>query len=365
MSGDFPIAESGFCRSEQRMVRIWAGLFGVLSVGFAALFVADLRGYFNVASDPIAILQESGGTVRRLGNHQLTWDRAATGTLFGSGDTLSTGEGATARIQFYAGGELILEPGAMVVLGGSVEELKLNFVSGAGKVRVAREAQKKIQVSRGTEKTPVNASASGKRLSGAANSGVVVETVDDLKVAPVPSAAEVRAGRVLAPSTPIAEKTAATTPSALEAPSLTKAIQEKTIRNIESALKIDSTKLMTALEIPKPPVLAFPDENAVMDLWAKEQPREFRWQPSEKSKEAAKEYEVFLKPLEGENRKLRIVKSKEPVLRLKDVPSGRYQWSVRVVTNSGRRSPAATPRTVEIRGQAALEAPTLFPVRVQ
>src|SRR6516162_6005428 len=110
-----------------------AFLFLFMALVFGGLFTADLQGYFNVAERPVAVLKTSNGTVRRLAKEQLTWDRAQSGTLFGAGDTISTGESARAKLVFYAGGELELDAGAMVVLGDDLQELKLNFVSGTGK----------------------------------------------------------------------------------------------------------------------------------------------------------------------------------------------------------------------------------------
>lgn len=126
-------------------------LCSILALVFAALFVADLQGYFNLVHQPIAELRTSAGTVRRLGKNQLTWDRAQGGSFFALGDTISTGEDSKAKLVFVSGGELEIGAGAMVVLAGDTEELKLNFVSGAGKVRVAKEATSKISVARVTK----------------------------------------------------------------------------------------------------------------------------------------------------------------------------------------------------------------------
>jgi hypothetical protein len=136
-----------------------AFFFALMSLVFAGLFVADLRGYFNIAERPVAFLKGANGAVRRLAKSQLTWSRAQGGTLFGSGDTISTGEGARAKLTFYAGGELELDAGAMVVLAGGLEELKLNFLSGTGKIKVAKTAAAKFSVSRGLKTASAKAVA--------------------------------------------------------------------------------------------------------------------------------------------------------------------------------------------------------------
>jgi hypothetical protein len=133
--------------------------FGAIAIVFAALFVADLQGYFNITEKPVAVMRSSGGTVRRLALNHLTWDRAQPGTMFGMGDTISTGEDSRAKVAFYAGGEVDLEAGAMVVLGGDVEELHLNFVSGTGRVRIARASHSRITVARGAPKPKARAAA--------------------------------------------------------------------------------------------------------------------------------------------------------------------------------------------------------------
>jgi hypothetical protein len=117
-----------------------------LSIISATLFVADTNGVFDKAHNPIAVVKESVRTVRRLPNNELTWERAREGTQLELGDTISTGDRAQAKIVFNAGGVMTLEAGSMVVLSGSSEELKLNFVAGGAHLEVAKEAKEKIKV---------------------------------------------------------------------------------------------------------------------------------------------------------------------------------------------------------------------------
>ena len=116
-----------FNRFLKEMNRLFLALLLLFALAFGLAFIADVQGVFSIPDDPIAYVESSSGTVKRLGHQKLTWDRASNGSLFAAKDTIQTGEDSSVKIVFYAGGEMELGPGAMVALGGSLEEVQLNL----------------------------------------------------------------------------------------------------------------------------------------------------------------------------------------------------------------------------------------------
>lgn len=370
-------------------------LFSILTVAFAALFVADLQGRFNVARDPVAILNLADGTVRRLGRSQLTWDRAGAGTLFGMGDTISTGEGAAARLAFYAGGELELDPGAMVVLSGDLDELKLNFVSGKGRVRVTKQTAKKFKVTRGPPPKRVTRPNSTKSRSPAAGRvpdapesriEVVEVAADELKIPPPPPAGALKEGlaNASAPAAPVNVNTPTASAARIDAAQepaqeilgSAPAIRESEIKNPENVMSTGG-ELASSLRLPPTPNVTYPEKDAVFDLSAGKVP-ELRWVVSDSAwneytegtkDESAKTskplgYEIILRPAQGDG-PAKILRSASPQLPLTRVSKGKYLWSVRTVTGDGKRSPASESRWLEVRVPAQIARPKILPVRVE
>ena len=310
--------------------RLTIVMLAVLAFVFSALFVLDLKGYFNRAEHPVAFLTTEDGTVRRLAKSELTWDRASEGTLFAAGDTISTGEESKAKLVFYAGGELELDSGAMVVLVGNLDELKLNFLSGQGRVHVAKNATSKITVARETSK---GMSKPDTRVEVA-----VVDHVDTHTAAPE---------RVLKP------------PPA-EAKSLAPAIQEKNIRSPEKALA-NQGGMLTVEKLPPTPQIKFPANDTLVDL-TEGPPPKLEWEIPPQTKPVS--YEIILRSPDGKGEE-KVLKSDKPGLPLTEVPPGKYLWSVRAVASNGTRSPASTARGINLRAPAQILRPTVLPVEVE
>jgi hypothetical protein len=293
-------------------------------------------------------LTTESGTVRRLAKSELTWDRASGGTLFAAGDTISTGEESKAKLVFYAGGELELDSGAMVVLVDSLDELKLNFLSGQGRVHVAKNATSKITVARATSK---GTSKPDTRVEVA-----VVDQVDTHTAAPE-----------RAPKSELAE-----------VKNLAPVIQEKNIRSPEKALS-SKGEMLTVEKLPPTPQIKFPADDTLVDLTEGPPPR-LEWEsPKEPAPSVAKvengdrkkvneskpvSYEVILRSPDGKGED-KILKSDKPGLPLTEVPPGKYLWSVRAVASNGQRSPASTPRGINLRASAKILRPTVLPVEVE
>jgi len=345
------------------MNRLVVALFVACSGAFTALFLLDLQGYFTEIREPVAYLEQRVGTVRRLPDRSLTWDRAVEGTRFAMGDAIATGEGASARLVFYGGGELDLETGAMVVLEGDPEELKLDFVSGGGRVRVARQASKKFTVTRGqTEARAARALRPGAAPPAPASARVQVEQVADLKVVEAP-AAGVAAGPAGPGSAPAAQAPPAPEEAGRILPTLTAAVQEEKIRNLGEALDTGG-KLVSDLKLPPPPEIVGPAPDAIVDLGEGAVPT-LAWKlPEGAAGEAGVTYEVILRPADGEGRP-KLLRAKTSSVPLSSVPRGKYLWSVRTVTEAGVRSPATTSRWLEVKIPANIAKPRILPVKVQ
>ncbi len=324
----------------------------LICVVFSVLFVADLQGYFNQASEPIAVLQDADGTIRRLGLNQLTWDRASMGTNFGSGDTIATGEGGRAKLVFVAGGEVTLDEGTMLVLGGSLEELQLNFVSGTGRVRVEKRAASRIKVAQ------VPAPRAGRAASAGALARPSVARVQIEQVEKLPPV--VPAGRTVA--------SAPTEPAQAPKKEFTPAIQEKEIRNTAQVLSTGG-EVASVAKLPPAPEVVFPAKDAVFDLTSGSVPK-LQWKVATGA-EAARDlsFEIILRPAqvvgaESEAGEVKVLRSRDPVLSLSRVSHGKYLWSVRTVAADGRRGPASQARFMEVIVPARIERPRVLPVRV-
>ncbi|MCC7442607.1 MAG: hypothetical protein IT285_13305 [Bdellovibrionales bacterium] len=364
------------------------GALVLMSLIFGALFWADLAGLFNQAREPVAVLRMADGTVRRLGLNQLTWDRAGGGTLFGAGDTIATGEDGTATLAFYAGGEVLLSEGSMIVLTGSSEELQLQFLSGTGRVRVAKEARKKITLAAApppVRKPAAAAPGSEGSVSQATPlpepvaARVQVEEVEQVYVPP-PPVETVREGVAQAspqeaPPVAVTSGTSgareAQEQAAPEPVALTSSIAEADVSETAQAMA-SGGELVSVAKLPATPEVVFPSSDAVFDLTTGEVPR-LQWKlPEEGSAEAQKDlvFEVVLRPAaaageEDPDAEERVIRSKIPSLPLSRVQHGKYLWSVRAVTADGSRSPASASRFMEVIVPAKIAPPKVLPVRVE
>lgn len=394
-----------------------AFLFVFIALGFAAVFAADLMGYFSRIKDPVAVLQTSNGTVRRLGNGELTWDRAKGGTVFGNRDTISTGESGSAKLVFLAGGEMDLGPGAMVHLVGNPGELKLDFVQGTAKVRIAKSAKGAIAVAQKGETVAQMAPKGAKPGPGSGKPGLVSESVvtttasapariqveevedDAIKKIEIPKTADLIKGTVTAAKTsekstdPAAQKTDGNADAKSDSKSgaasgektaagegsesapLTAAVKEKEIKNPDKSLAAEAAKskdgeILNAKvnEMPLEPQLGFPENDAVVDL-TKAEDAKLQWNHAQDATAAKPAYfEVVMRKVDEKGAQVGVVqtyKAQEPTLKIPKLSSGRYQWSVRAVTDKGNRSPAAKSRWIEVKNTAKIGKPTVLPVEVQ
>jgi len=411
----------------RRITGAFVLISAVFSGLFATLFVLDLRGFFNLAQDPVAFLKTTNGTVRRLANKELTWDRAEQGTLFGAGDTISTGEMARAKLVFYAGGELDLDAGAMVVLAGNVDELKLDFVSGTGRIRVAKEAAKKItvadtaasRITGGSGKNPtsrvqialvekmvvptappkqvlsfkaqtakaeVEVKAAAQVVSGAAAVGnnPTKGEVSDARSGDIgssapadPTATVVADGAV---KTDVADKTdaadkadlAAAAPSDPENEvaqesliSLAPAIREEKIREPEKALGAGKKEVAGEIisAIKLPPVPAIKFPASDTVIDLGVQ-RGSKLEWEMPEDFKASEYEIVVRPADGKGME-RVLRSKNTSLALNQLTKGKYLWSVRALDEKGKRGPASDARWLEVRVPANMAKPKVLPVKIE
>ncbi|MCM2324391.1 MAG: hypothetical protein NDJ90_14125 [Oligoflexia bacterium] len=353
-------------------------LSALLAVLFAALFVADLSGYFSSTRNPVALVSRADGSTRRLPKDQLLWDRAPVGALLGTGDTISTGEASSAKIVFHSGAELELEAASMVVLGSEKDEIKLSFVSGGGKVRVAKTATKKIVVARAAPgstmaKKPQPAPKATPAVAGqpgttagqptpatpiAAETDPFVEVTETDEIVPLERAAPEAAKKV-------AEQTrqAPVTPPPPAPPKLAIApIQEKRALASEAApvksLLSARTELNAMSALPPAPGPRFPLNEAAITAG---DGTELRWDSPEIRGEASPDlsenlivsYEVTLRPESKDAAAAPVVlKTASTALPLQDVAPGRYRWSVRSVSRAGKLSPASSPRWLEVKAPA-------------
>lgn len=341
--------------------------FAFLTFVFAGLFLADLTGYFNVAANPIAILKAKDGTIRRLGNKQLTWDRANGGTLFGNGDTIATGEQALALLTFYAGAEIELDPNSMLVIQGTRDEIKLNFVSGTGKVRISKKSAAKIKIRKGrvTDTTSASASTGKNNLSGALNGqkksdletalnedsssdGIEIEKVDKVIVAPQLTKADIEAGKIVTRSPASAtrsediQKLKEKKENDLDQ-KLTKTITEKKIKNKKNTLKTDG-EVIAELKLPPTPTALSPAPDAQLT-----DPKvQLKWMIEKEKKRKRIQYEVTLRPRDGKGES-RVIKTKKSRIVFPKVPEGNYVWSVRSIDREGNRSPSSSPRALSLQ----------------
>lgn len=329
--------------------------FVFLGMAFGVLFVMELKGAFSQVKDPVAVLTMSDGTVRRLGSEALTWDRAEGGALFAYQDTISTGENASAKLSFYAGGEVELGPGSMVKLGGDLKELKLNFVQGTAKVRIAKSAKNNIKISEDGKSVLGSSSKSGL-------SRVSVQQVEDSQIQKIqaPSAKEIKEGQLSSTDTLKTD----TALNESQKNQITESLKETEIKKPDQALKTDG-EIASLEKLPSAPELEFPDNDSIIDL-DKNQTASLNWESSE-NKDKGLSYEVLYRKIGPEGKKGPLKKKlvDQTEFPLSKLGRGRYMWSVRAVSKSGNRSPAAKSRWVEIKSLAKFSKPKLLPVVVE
>lgn len=80
--------------------------------------------------------------------------------------------------------------------------------------------------------------------------------------------------------------------------------------------------------------------------------------------ESIESYEVTLRATDGKGG-VRKLKSITPELSLKNLPPGKYTWTVQYITSRGRRSPTSEARSIELKEVAAIPVPSIFPVIIE
>jgi len=307
----------------------------VLACVSGLLFALDLRGYFNPAEAAIAWVADASGTIRKLSREEFTWDRAQKGTSFASKDTVATGEDASARIYFKDGADVQLEPASMLVIDTRADELILSFISGGGKVRVARNSARRVVASR---VRPVKLAGA---LPGAVPAAAPAETIAQTALTPEVTNHEMPEARISVET--IDELPANPEPVApvLSRPLAAAPVPESILRNPDAVAKLreEITRIETR---PPSPALVSPDEGARVEL-AERAEVMLSWKPQA---EAPRQYEISLRPVrEGQGPKVFL--SKEPSFKLRSLEPGRYVWTVRAMGASLRGS-AAPPRWFEV-----------------
>lgn len=115
---------------------------GMLSFGF--LFFAYTNGILQETSNPVATLTELTSSARQLPQSGLTRGRLDTGSLLSESDSISTSQFSSAKLSFFAGGELFLGPATLVVLRPESQALKVIFLHGSGRVRNPTNSSRRI-----------------------------------------------------------------------------------------------------------------------------------------------------------------------------------------------------------------------------
>ena len=267
-----------------------------------AAFVADLRGYFKPDPRPVAFLRSSDGTVRRLAKGHLAWDRMGPGAVFGLGDTVSTVGFSTARLMFYAGGELQLGPDSMVTLAQETENVRVDLMMGAGRIQVADRAIERLVVG---QDHPAQVTL-GRKFN-------------------VPRQAEARVGADSTSGFPVFQLTS---------------IPESSLRRHPAdAGRSDSATMISSGLLPPVPKIVFPLDHSVIEA----DPRQgltLDWGAPGEPKPITRlgaTYEVRIKRLES-SEPLRTYRTRATRLTLERLPPGSYRWSAfRAI---GRRRPA-------------------------
>ncbi|MCM2278597.1 MAG: hypothetical protein NDJ89_11035 [Oligoflexia bacterium] len=114
------------------------GILTLCFLVFLGLFLAQLGGVFKAVSDPVAVLSDTQGTLRRLAREHLLWDRATAGMVLGRGDTIASGPDSRGTLQLRKGGTIELEPGSLITLKEEPEALRLDFVAGQDRPRLLK-----------------------------------------------------------------------------------------------------------------------------------------------------------------------------------------------------------------------------------
>lgn len=359
-------------------MRFLGPLYAFLTLLFTGLFVADLQGFFNPTRRPIAFLKQAHGTVRRLALNELTWDRSRKGSEFSLGDAIATGEASRATLVFSMGGELELGPGSMIALGGQLEDLKLSFVTGTGKMRVARSAQSKIQIARAA---PVTQASQPEQQAEPAPAlpPIAVAVVEDQEIRVSPPVAETAPDREVASGapSPAPESSPFTPGSAVASAEPVEPVQEESLvpalavkeeailKKQEKLAKFTAPgELLTLDDLPPIPEPSFPSSDAVIDL-TDQMPR-LEWKAAQSPETEGKKftYEITLREAEDKAQPI-TMQTDKPFLSLPRVGVGRYLWSVRAVSKKGTRGPASSSRWLEVRAPAQISQPIPLPVVVE
>ncbi len=293
-------------------------------------------GKFRTVTNPIATLIESDGTVKRLSASGLTWDRATNGSGFETFDTIATGPSSRARLGFFNAGELLLEANTMVVLKGSLAQVRLAFVQGGGRLRVERGKREQVQVA----------------LQESARASIQVTEVEKID-------------RV-----PLTEKKFAASEQFGEQLASLAMIEETSIRRPGAILKTDG-EVIERVEMPQTPQLETPTDQARVELRAGAS-IPLSWTVEDPSL-APQGYEVVVEsaPTDGNTplgkRKVYKVSGFRWMLDRSQLTPGEYRWSVRSFTKNGRPSPLAPFRTLTVSvpdAQSTIQRPKTLPVKV-
>ncbi len=352
------------------MNRIILSVLALLAIAFAVTFVADLRGVFSVPRDPVAYVESYDGTIRRLPHNQLTWDRAGVGSLFAAEDTIQTGENGFVRLVFYAGGDLELGPGAMVALGGSIEEVELNFITGAGKIRLAKKLKGKIKIKNVILDRYISGKTENKK------NRIKIEIVDKIEIEKKPTQEEIKKGKSKISKLDLENSLKKIFLDKKR--KLTKEIEEQSIKNKKNALQTNGK--IIHITAARPPELVSPPEDASVDL-AKKKTAQFLWKKPKGEK--VKQYELLLRSTESLKSKPRIIRTRTSKFALNKIGKGKYFWSVRAINAKGRRGASSEIRFIEIisslsgikkqklqkpkirKAEIKISRPLVMPVRVE
>ena len=289
-------------------------LLPVIAVVFLTALVADIKGWFRQTGQPIATLTLSQGTVKRLPKNDLGWDYAQAGSGFAEGDAISVGETGQAKLLFKNGSLLELSEGSMMVIGsGDNEKLQLRFTTGQAKFRMAKkDFRNLIEVTEARHDKNANATSPS----------VAVEVVDTSQAIPV---SEPHVARKTSPR--------------------------------KSDLTANSDQVLMATQLPKAPIPSSPTNDALLYL-SSDESLALSW-TADSSGPQAKSYEVAIRLVSETEPK--IYKTDRNIIKIDQLPAGKYVWSIRGVGDSGLRGAASPTAHLELNRIAIVDAPPVIP----
>jgi hypothetical protein len=341
--------------------------------------VADRGGYEFNYSDPSAIgnLTRAFGTVKRARisvNESESWFassrsnetlRLETGRSLlvplRIGDEVATGDESSAEILFFGGSKLQIQPGSNVHFEDDGDDVAIRFVMGQGYFEfppegatddhfVFRRADGKLaHVPEG--KRLVLTLGSVQSLEQAAEVHVVEadasERFGDLELRYLAHGEEAGAGHAL----------------------LIPPIEDSGRMAVMRAEENGGT--LASLGVPKPIGESAEDRTVDTDTEAGENAR-IEWEPIQGLPgDPIVGYEVIVRPafgyeVEDSARKVQVLRRKTADIPVEKIGgSGTFLWSVRAVTQSGKRSPASARRWIEVKLPKRILAPRILKPKVE